>query len=200
MAASVGEAADDALVAGFLSGQTESHRQVDRWIREVVASRGLRLGADADDVAQDVHRKLLTALRESRFEGRSSLRTYVWRVAQSTAIDHLRARSRRAASPLEAAPEPAATQASPEAALEQKERQQVLREVFASLGEDCRRLWALMIYEELPYAAIARRLGISEGNVKVRALRCREKARQQYRLRVTSAAPGRPSLETEGPP
>lgn len=200
MAPSVGEAADDALVAGFLSGQAESHRQVDRWIREVVASRGLRLGADAEDVAQEVRRKLLSALRQGRFEGRSSLRTYVWRVAQSTAIDHLRSRARRPSVSLDDVPETASPQAGPDAALERRERRQALRHVFASLGEDCRRLWALIVFEELPYAAIAGRLGISEGNVKVRALRCREKARQLHAERVTSAAAGRPSLEKETAP
>jgi RNA polymerase sigma-70 factor, ECF subfamily len=186
---------DASLIAGYLAGDGESHRQVDRWIDEVLRSRTLALGSDREDAAQEARRRLLVAFRDGRFEGRSSLRTYVWRVAQSAGIDHLRARARRPARPLDEAPEPVAEHGGPEAPLEQEERRRLFARVLDALGEECRRLWAMAVFEELPYAAIAARLGITEGNVKVRALRCRARATEIYQGLVTSGRPGRPSVE-----
>jgi DNA-directed RNA polymerase specialized sigma24 family protein len=56
-----------------------------------------------------------------------------------------------------------------------------------ALDEDCRSLWAMAVYEELPYRAIAERLGTTEGNVKVKALRCRRKALEILQRLVTDA-------------
>ena len=187
---------DDAgLIAGYLAGDGECHRQVGRWIDEVLRARAFGLGAEREDAGQEAHRRLLIAFREGRFQGRSSLRTYVWRVAQSCGIDHLRARARRPASPLDEAPEPVAEHGGPDAPLEREERRRLFARVLDALGEECRRLWTMAIFEELPYAAIAERLGISEANVKVRALRCRTRAGEIYRGLVTSAPPGRPSVQ-----
>lgn len=188
---------DAGLIAGYLAGEGESHRQVARWIDEVLRSRSLSLGSDREDAAQETHRRLLIALREGRFEQRSSLRTYVWRVAQSAAIDQLRARARRKLEPLDDLPEPAAVHGAPEASLEREERRRLFARVLDALGDECRRLLAMAVFEELPYAAIALRLGITEGNVKVRALRCRARASEIYRGLVTSPAPPRPSMEEE---
>jgi RNA polymerase sigma-70 factor, ECF subfamily len=187
---------DASLVAGYLAGDAESHRQVDRWIGEVLRSRQLGLGLDAEDAGQETRRRLLTALRAGRFEGRCSLRTYVWRVAQSAAIDHLRGRARRVMPvALDEIPEPAARTGDPAEGIEREERRRLFARVLEGMGEECRRLWALAVFEELPYAQIASRLGITEGSVKVRALRCRARAADLYRQLVTSPGGGRPSVQ-----
>jgi RNA polymerase sigma factor (sigma-70 family) len=187
---------DDAgLIAGYLAGERECHRQVGAWVDEVLRTRAFGLGPDREDAAQEAHRRLLIAFRDGRFQGRSSLRTYVWRVAQSCGIDHLRARARRPARPLDDAPEPVAEHGGPEAPLEQEERRRLFARVLQAMGDECRRLWTMAVFEELPYGTIAQRLGISEANVKVRALRCRTRAGEIYRGLVTSTAPGRPSVE-----
>jgi RNA polymerase sigma-70 factor (ECF subfamily) len=182
---------DAALIAGFLTGSAESHRQIDRWIREVLNHGAFGLGADAEDVAQEVRRKLLLALRDQRFQGAASLRTYVWKAAQYAAIDQLRARARKPRVALDDVPEPAASE-NPEADALDSERRRLAKRVVDALDAECRRLWALIAYEELPYAEIARRLGLTEGNVKVRALRCRRKACDLYRALVTSGGLARP--------
>jgi RNA polymerase sigma-70 factor (ECF subfamily) len=189
---------DDAgLIAGYLAGEGECHRQVGRWIDEVLRSRSLGLSAEREDAAQETHRRLLLALRDGRFEGRASMRTYVWRVAQSVAIDHLRARARRPAQSLDDVPEPIAEQDGPDRPLEREERRRIFGRVLEALGEECRRLWAMAVFEELPYAAIARRMGINEGAVKVRALRCRARASEIYQRLVTSPPAGRPSMQVK---
>jgi RNA polymerase sigma factor (sigma-70 family) len=96
-------------------------------------------------------------------------------------MNHLRGRRRRPTAPLDDAPEPEARGVDPAQALAMEERRALARRILAGLGEECRRLWTLAVFEELPYRAIARRIGVSEGTVKVRALRCRRKAAELYR-------------------
>jgi RNA polymerase sigma-70 factor (ECF subfamily) len=191
--------AEAALIAGFLGDRTESHQQVDRWIHEVLGYRRATLGADLDDVAQDARRRLFLVFKERRFSGLSSLRTFVWRVTQRAMIDHLRSRIRRP-SPvrLDDVPEPATMAEAPGADLEREERRSMVRQVMEALDDQCRRLWAMAIFEELPYRVIAERLGLTEANVKVRALRCRRKALEILRQSVTATAPARPSPIKEG--
>jgi RNA polymerase sigma factor (sigma-70 family) len=93
--------------------------------------------------------------------------------------------------PLESLP-PVPAQETADGALTERDRRDVFRRVMERLDADCRRLWALIAFEELPYAEIARRLGTTEGNVKVRALRCRAKAAEIARALVTSPGGARP--------
>ena len=88
-------APDTELVQGFLDGDPVCLKQIDVWILEVLRHPSLRLQADSEDVAQQVRRKLLISFRGGHFQGTATLRTYVWRVAQHAAIDHLRARRTR---------------------------------------------------------------------------------------------------------
>jgi RNA polymerase sigma factor (sigma-70 family) len=172
---------DQDLVRGFVEGRLECHDRIDTWIDEVLRSRHFLLGADREDVAQDVRRKLLAVFRDGRFLGESSLRTYVWRACQHAAMNHLRGRRRRPTSPLDGAAEPVAPGADPAHALAVEERRAVARQLLAGMDEDCRKLWTLAVFEELPYRAIARELGATEAAIKVRALRCRRKAAELYR-------------------
>jgi RNA polymerase sigma factor (sigma-70 family) len=180
---------DPVLIDGFLAGRRESHRQVDAWIGEVL--RRFPLGPDREDVAQDVRRKLFESLRRGRFDGRASLRTYVWKAAQCAAIDHARTRRRRPTPlTLEDAPDPPAPPG--EDPLEAQERRAAFDRVMASLSEGCQALWAMIVFEELGYPEIAGRLGISAGAVKVRALRCRAEASRRWRGQVTEGRAERP--------
>jgi RNA polymerase sigma-70 factor (ECF subfamily) len=184
--------ADDVLLRSFLDGDASSIAQIDRWIAEVLRHPALHLGADIDDVAQQVRRKLLVSLRAGRFQGTATLRTYVWRAAQHAAIDHLRLRHRRAPSAsLDDIAEPPDPAQSPEQALLQAERREIFAAVLARLGDDCRELFQRIAFDELSYRDIAGRLGATEGAIKVRALRCREKAVAIFRS-VTSGPDRRP--------
>jgi RNA polymerase sigma-70 factor (ECF subfamily) len=55
-----------------------------------------------------------------------------------------------------------------------------LRAALDGLGENDRQLLRLRYHEDLTQAAIARRLGIPEGTVKVRLHRARDKLRRAY--------------------
>jgi RNA polymerase sigma-70 factor (ECF subfamily) len=183
---------DAALILGFLNGDPDSTRQIDAWIAEVLRHRRLGLAGDVEDVAQQVRGKLFTSLRSGRFEGASTLRTYVWRAAQHTAIDHLRSRrTRPMPGPLDRIAEPADPTPSPEYALLRQERREIFAEVLARLGDECRELLQLIAFDELSYREIAARLRTTEGAIKVRALRCRDKAVAELKS-VTSEGCRRP--------
>lgn len=169
------------VIQGFLEGRAESHGRIDAWIGEVLRSRWLSLGADREDVAQEVRRRLLAAFRAAGFRGESSLRTYVWRATQHAALNQLRTRRRRPADQLDAIDERPGPGPDPLDGVEREERRKLCRRLLDALGEDCRRLITMTVFDELPYRVIAERLGLSEGSIKVRALRCRRKALELYR-------------------
>jgi RNA polymerase sigma factor (sigma-70 family) len=178
---------DAEFIRGFLEGESPSVRQIDTWIGEVLRNPRLGLAGDADDLSQQVRQKLLVAFRAGRFMGTATLRTYVWRAAQHAAIDHLRMRrTRPAAVAIDDIAEPQALSDSPETALLRDERRAIFARVLNGLGDACRELFQLIVFDELNYEEIAIRLKTTEGAVKVRALRCREKAVAEYKS-VTSA-------------
>ena len=181
---------DPELIEGLLGGSVSCVAQIDAWIGEVLRHPGLRLGSDVEDVAQKVRHKLVVALRGGRFQGTARLRTYVWRAAQHAAIDHLRQRRARPFPlSIDDVAEPSDPAASPESALLQEERRALFARVLERLEEACRQLFHLIVFDELGYAEIARRLETTEGAIKVRALRCREKAVREYRAVTEERAP-----------
>ena len=145
-----------------------------------------------------MRRKLLTSLRDGRFQGTAGLRTYVWRAAQHAAIDLLRhRRSQPLPLSIDDVAAPSDPGVTPEGALLERERRALFARVLDRLDRPCRELLHLIVFDQLSYAEIARRLQTTEGAIKVRALRCREKAVIEYKS-VTSGRAGRP-LQEEGP-
>ena len=180
--------ADRVVADGYVAGDPACHRQVDAWIDQVLRSPSFFLGSEREDVAQDVRRRLLLAFRRGLELGEASLRTYVWRAAQHGALNALRARRRRPADPLDELPAEPPSADDPVARLHVAERRALLQTLLDALGEECRRLWGLTVFEELPYRVVAERLGISEANVKIRALRCRRRALELFRERDKAGA------------
>jgi RNA polymerase sigma factor (sigma-70 family) len=65
--------------------------------------------------------------------------------------------------------------------LSEKETARVCKAFFASLTPEERRLFRLRFQKRMKHREIAARLGISEGAVKVRVFRLKEKAKAQIR-------------------
>jgi RNA polymerase sigma-70 factor (ECF subfamily) len=59
------------------------------------AARFLGSVADAEDAVQESYVKAYDALVAGRFDGRSSLKTWLYRIVTRTAIDHRRSRAHR---------------------------------------------------------------------------------------------------------
>lgn len=166
--------ADEHLVAGILSGDESALAEVRRWVRGAVGPYRFRLAAEIEDLEQEVLLELIEALRSERFEGRSLLATYVRRMVHHKCLNRLRARRGREWVDCEAEvlvdPEP-----TPFDRARQRGELELGLRVLAAMPEGCRELWS-MIHRGLGYETMGERLGVAAGTLRVRVLRCREKA------------------------
>jgi len=167
---------DEELIDGYLEGDPCAVARVDGWLERAASSYRRRLRDQWDDVLQDIRLEITRLLRDGRFRGESSLKTYLWRVASHTCLDRIRARNRW--SYVEYDPEgssdPDPVVQPPQERVWSAERDLLVR-VLAQMSEDCRKLWG-MVLAGLSYREMSRRTGVSEGALRVRVLRCRKKA------------------------
>jgi len=144
--------------------------------------------ADASDVLQDVFVQVFKGIKG--FNGQSSLRTWIYRIAVHEASNHRRSWTRRhwrepiSMDDIESpsavvASEAASNERSPYQVFEQAEREVAVKRVLASLAPPYRAVVVLREIEELPYEEIAQVLGVAEGTVKSRLLRGRELLRRK---------------------
>lgn len=158
----------------------------DRRFVYAVARRIVRSDEDADDVAQDA---LLLAHRNfASFRGDSKLRTWLYRIATTTALGYLR-RAKRTKDHVPAtevvlvAPEKSA-----ETNLADAEMDALVREAVATLGAPYRDV--LIARAESTEVEVATRLGLSVANVKVRAHRARKQLREVLARSLDVPHPG----------
>jgi RNA polymerase sigma factor (sigma-70 family) len=190
IAPSVGEHAvverDHDLVSSYLAGDEGAVSTLDRWIRSAARPFAGRLGSQWEDVLQQIRVETYGLLTRGRFRGDSSLKTYLWRVANHTCIDALRGHSRRQWEPLDDDCEASALEADDgTASLEVADL--VLR-VLNEVPEHCRVIWR-MILDGLSYKEMSERLEVQEGTLRVRALRCRKQALEIRRRLELGLAP-----------
>ena len=133
------------------------------------AARRLRNFADAEDVAQETIRRAIEALQERRLEKPEALPSFLFQTAvhvcqrkYRSAGRESRALRRFGASVPESGPE------DPLGSLISQERRASVRAAIERLDAEDRELLSLTYAEGLRAAEIARRLQISEGNVRVR--------------------------------
>jgi RNA polymerase sigma-70 factor (ECF subfamily) len=139
--------------------------------------------SDAADVLQDVFVKVFRKI--GQFQGDSSLKTWIYRIAIHEASNHRRGWLRRFRREPVSLDEPAATtprprtEDTPYQALEKEERQRVVRRALASLAAPYRAVVVLREIEGMSYEEISQILGIAEGTVKSRLVRGRELLRRK---------------------
>jgi len=144
-----------------------------------------------DDAVQDVFGVVSRQL--ASFEGRSSLRTWLFGIAQYTAANHRRGERRKSAplEPLDDAIE--SRDAGPQQHAEASQLAQLIQAYCAELDESRRTVFVLGLLEEVPPAEIAALLEISVNTVysRLRALRqtLRERLAQRERNGAGSAEP-----------
>jgi len=136
---------------------------------------------DAEDVTQDA---LLLAYRaKDSFRGDSRYRTWLYRIAMTTALGHLRRRKRARVSPVaseeqarlfERVPDPAR---SPEQQVRDSQQVELVGRALDELPTSYRTV--LLERVETPEPAVAAKLGISVANVKIRTHRARRQLAQR---------------------
>lgn len=168
---------DDAdLIARFLQGDPGAVATLDEWIGRASRPYRRRLASQWEDVLQDLRLEITRLFQAGTFQGESSLKTYLWRVVNHSCLDQIRARKRWQWTDLETAEHQAAGAMSrPADQGERRETQDLLLRVLQETSKECQELWR-MIFEGLSYREMSQRLGVSEGALRVRVLRCRKRA------------------------
>ncbi len=152
---------------------------------------------EAEDLTQDVFLKIFKSL--DTFDRRANFQTWLVSVSRNLCIDHYRS-VRKERETIDRDVDagdltPAAQTVSPMAALEQRDRVELLKKAMDQLPPTLRSAVLLRDIQELSYQEIADRLRLPEGTVKSRINRGRtELARQIRRLRDALELP--PDLKT----
>lgn len=138
-----------------------------------VARRIVQNADDADDVAQEA---LLLAHRNlASFRGESRFRTWLYRIATTTALGHLRRARRRKEHVCVSDVRLADPAKSAEATVADAEMEALMRKHLARLERPYRDV--LIARGEASETEVAACLGISVANVKIRAHRARKQLR-----------------------
>lgn len=165
---------DREIVSRYLKGDSEAIGTVDGWISRAAWPYQRRLSERWDDVLQDVRLEITRLLGQGKFRGESSLRTYLWRVVSHTCLDQIRAQRKWKWADLETLDQGEGPEPTPHVAGRQEDRDLLLR-VLDKVPADCREMWR-MIVAGLSYREMSLRLDVAEGTLRVRVLRCRERA------------------------
>ncbi len=167
--------ADDGwLIASLLGGDAAAIACVRGWVVAALGRYRGRLGAEAEDLEQEVLLDLMEALGAGRFRQQSRLETYVHSFARFKCVDRLRALGRR--DMVEIDDESLTLDApSPLEELAQRESAALAERVVAALPAQCRELWE-MVADGLSYRQMSEATGVSEGAIRVRVHRCRQRA------------------------
>jgi RNA polymerase sigma-70 factor (ECF subfamily) len=135
--------------------------------------------ADAEDVLQETFTGAFRGM--GRFEGRSSVKTWLTRILVTQAARWRRDRKRRSADSMDAAPEGASGRfgiAGGEAGVEQRID---LAAALKQLSPEHREVVVLREYEQLAYDEIAQVLGVPRGTVESRLHRARLELREKLK-------------------
>lgn len=188
-------AADEALFVGELQAGSE---QAFGYLLAVYQNPVFNLilhiiedPSDAPDVLQEVFVKVFRKI--SQFQGDSSLKTWIYKIAVHEASNHRRGWLRRLRrEPFSLDDEllkvsiDRSTGDTPYEAFEKGERQELVRRALLSLATPYRTVVVLREIEEMSYEEIAQVLGVAEGTVKSRLQRGRELLRRKlagYKIR-----------------
>lgn len=150
-----------------------------------VARRLLNHEHDAQDALQDTFISAFRGL--ATFDGKSSLATWLHRIAVNAALMKLRSKRHKPEQPIEELlpkyyedghrQNPGPAWAMPADCLENAETRELVRRCIAQLPDSYRIILVLRDIEQMETAAVANHLGIEAGAVKTRLHRARQALR-----------------------
>jgi len=182
IAAGAGETSSDVILVNRIAAGDKlamhalfaRHRtSIYRWLLRFVGSEAL-----AEDLLSEV---FLDVWRQAdRFEGRSSVSTWLMSIARHKALSARRVRTEdELTEEIEAAI--ADTSDDPEAALQEKDRGELLRQALTHLSREHREIIDLVYYHERSIAECAEIVGIPAATVKTRMFYARRKLAELVR-------------------
>lgn len=139
----------------------------------------LGLSDHVDDLVQQVFVVVMRKLHA--FEGRSSIRTWLYTIARRVVKDHFRSQRRRPKSEAFDDGIMEAKECSPEDQLRRKQDIQVLYRLLDSLDDDKRGVFVLMELEGMSVAEVARGLSMNENTLYSRLRAARHQFNESVR-------------------
>ena len=131
----------------------------------------------SEEAAEDLCQEAFFRLHEKNmtFPNPEEAKYWLIRVVKNAALNYAKRKVREQKAYRRAVREEVRTEETGENILVKKETREEIREALEKLPENLRIVMILKEYGELNYKEIGRSLGISEGNVKVRVFRARER-------------------------
>ncbi len=170
---------DQALVARFQGGdETAFNELVSRHRQEIFFLAMGLVGAreDAEDLAQDAFVRAYEAL--PKFRGKSSFRTWLYRITLNLCLNEIRKRKVRQLMSLDNPGIPLVSrEAKPDEALEEAERHQQLMAAMGKLPPKQKRVFVLRYFSEMSHVDIAEILNREVGTVKANYFQAIQKLR-----------------------
>lgn len=127
----------------------------------------------ANDLLQETFLKVWQNL--DKFRNQAMVSTWIYRIAVNTCLTYLKKEKRQAKDELT----PNIIENQPEEISEKQDQVKVLYNCIAQLEEN-ERLLITMVMDEVPYPEIAEISGISEGNLRVKIHRIKNKLTDLY--------------------
>lgn len=127
----------------------------------------------ADDLMQETFMKVWQNL--DKFRNQSMISTWIYRIAVNTCLSYLRTENRHPKEELTGK----IIEDKPEETSDKKEQTALLYTCISKLEEN-ERIIITMVLDEIPYPEIAEVSGISEGNLRVKIHRIKQKLAALY--------------------
>src|SRR5262245_58484160 len=170
---------DREIIPAFLRGDDEAVRIVDAWIQAVLHAEFHALQSEWEDLTQEVRLRVLTSLRAHRFNGSSTLRTYVHRIARYTGVDASRKPHRRRETVGDCDRKPDGLPGVDTA--ERLLQRDLVERVLEGLAARDRVIVDLVFGQHLSHAEVAGHLGLTPGAVRSLAFCVRERLVRRMR-------------------
>jgi RNA polymerase sigma-70 factor (ECF subfamily) len=132
----------------------------------------------AEDLCQDAFFRLYE--KDMDFPSLDDAKYWLIRVVKNAALNYAKRKERERKAYQKAFREDTRVQETGEAMVLKKEMRAEIQEALNQLPENLRVVMVLKEYAELNYKEIGKTLGISEGNVKVRVFRARERLANMF--------------------
>jgi RNA polymerase sigma-70 factor (ECF subfamily) len=158
---------DAELLAAFRSGDVRAFETLVRRYQSPVLAIARRFARDEDDAEDLAQRAFINASQRASGWRGGSFKSWVFRIVVNLAKNHLRDTARFDRSEEAQERERESTGPDAEGMLERAQQQRVVRNAVAKLSRRQREVLLLRIDGDLPFAEIARTLGITEVNAKV---------------------------------
>ena len=174
---------EEKIIAGAKNGNKEDFEQIVLHYQNKIYTlcyRYVNNSEDARDLAQEVFIKAYRNIKN--FEGRSSLSTWLYQIANNTCKDYLRKIKNKSEFSIDEelfteesafVPDVLKDEHTPDRAYEDKEKLRLLREAMQTMSVEYKMVLILREFQDLSYEEIARLTDTTVGTVKSRLSRGR---------------------------